>query len=315
MEITVYFRTYRAFGSHVTLFLIGPYLCMGMPLLGETIKEIELVFYFSSVGPGSKTHGIPYDTFRSKLKQRPSLTFRRKYGKAEILFASDLLTSRSVKKSHHLSLDLFCHGCREVVDNIKLLRTRMTKDERFDFNAFQTWLDQRIEQLPKTFDELLSIQAEIDLHLMSVRAGRTEWNQIDTDFFQFHPDAPSLLNDPRLWDITNELSPHGNDTGADVLELYRQWRKHNRAMSAEVFLSDLLLTWKVTMPPDPTNAYSVQTYRQAVIGLAFAQLKLHASCEPQIAAFALTALADQPQSSLNTKMKSILKNYVRTTNE
>ncbi len=51
--------------------------------------------------------------------------------------------------------------------------------------------------------------------------------------------------------------------------------------------------WEVSVPPDPEDEYNVYTYNQAVVGLAFAELKLHAACSGYIASMALQALESQ----------------------
>jgi uncharacterized protein YfeS len=113
-----------------------------------------------------------------------------------------------------------------------------------------------------------------------------------------------------LWDVCDEWAPNGNDTGADVLELYRDWRKRNRNTKAEKYFQLLMHDWEVTVPPDPSDEYSTQTYHQAIVGLAFAQLKLHAKCDPPIALLALKSLQERPEHDLTDRMKGILEKYV-----
>jgi uncharacterized protein YfeS len=310
MEINVYFRTYNAYGGHVTLTLTGGYLTLDAPSFGDAIEEIEVIVHFRSDGPPRKTLESMYDIFHAGLSALPKVTFRRKKRKAELSFYSELLTAREVERSRQLSLDLFCNGCREVVKNVKLLRRRIRKDDAFDFAEFQSWLDQRVERLPRTIDELTAIQSEIEAHRKSARESLTEWERTGIDFDDFHPDARSVLDDPRLWDVCDDWAPNGNDTGADVLELYRDWRKRNRKTKAETFFKQLMQGWEVRLPPDPADEYSTHTYHQAIVGLAFAQLKLHAQCDPPIASLALQSLEAQPEHDLTNKLKSVLQKWI-----
>ena len=92
---------------------------------------------------------------------------------------------------------------------------------------------------------------------------------------------------------THDFAPHGNDTGADVLAFYRKWRTKNTHTDSTVFFRSLMEQWEVTVPPDPTDEYSTHTYEEAIVGLAFAELKLHACCSPEVADEALHTLARQ----------------------
>ena len=86
MEISVYFRTYNAFGGHATLTLTGDYLVLDAPSFGDAIAEIEVTLNFRSDGPPRKTLESKYDNFHAGLDRLPSVTFRRKKRKAELSF-------------------------------------------------------------------------------------------------------------------------------------------------------------------------------------------------------------------------------------
>lgn len=309
MELSVYFRTYNSFGGHATLILIGEYLLLDAPAFGDALAELEIIMCFRSDGPPRKSLETIYDNFHAGLDRLPTVTYRRKTRKAEITFCSDLLTARGVTRSQQLSHALFCDACTEVVEHIKLLRTRIRSDDSFDFARFQAWLERRVGKLPQTIDELMTIQAEIESRKRITSNNLTPADRLGVDLADFHPDAPSLLDDPRFWNICDEWAPHGNDTGADVLGLYRDWWKRDRNADAETFFNQLMRHWQVTMPPDPADKYSTQTYHQAIVGLAFAQLKLQATCEPQIASLALKSLQEQPAHHLTERMVAILEQH------
>lgn len=307
MEITVYFRNYNSYGGHVTLALTGDYLLLDTPSFGDAIVEIEVMMLFRSDDPPLKSLESMYDNFHATLDQFPKVTFYRKKRRAEVSFYSELLTAREVEESRQLSHSLFCNSCREVADHIKLLRKRIRKDDSFDFVQFQAWLERRVEQLPQTIDELTIIQSEIKARGKAARESLTEWELTGIDFDDFHPQARSVLDDPRLWDVCDEWSPNGNDTGAHVLALYREWRKRHPNTKTETFFKQLMQDWKITVPPNPTDEYSTHIYHQAIVGLAFAQLKLHAKCDQQIASRALKSLQMQPEHDLTSKLTGILQ--------
>ncbi len=157
MNISVYACTYNSYGGHVTLTLAGDFLIRDAPSFGDALDEIEVTIHFGTDGPPRKTLESLFEEFHARLERLPTVTFRRKKRKADISFHSELLNGRDLDKSRQLSLDLFSDGCREVVESIKLLRKRIRKDDDFDFASFQTWLDQRVEQLPETIEQLTAI--------------------------------------------------------------------------------------------------------------------------------------------------------------
>jgi hypothetical protein len=93
-----------------------------------------------------------------------------------VSFYSDLLSAREVVKSRQLSHDLFCGGCRETVENIKLLRKRIRKDDSFDFGRFLSWLEHRVEQLPQTISDLTTIQSEIEVRRRAAWETLSVWD-------------------------------------------------------------------------------------------------------------------------------------------
>lgn len=65
--------------------------------------------------------------------------------------------------------------------------------------------------------------------------------------------------------------PHGNDEGADVLELLKEWH----GVSPDEFFANLKESWQMDLDGDPQWA---QDYRFVIIGMAFAYIKLEGSC-------------------------------------
>ena len=118
-----------------------------------------------------------------------------------------------------------------------------------------------------------------------------------------HPNARRLLKADFFWDITDEDSPFGNDTGADTLEFYRAWIVSSD--EDEEFLDALFEEWEVdrelaeTVPDDELAArleeegYDILTYDDVVIATAFAQLVLEGNASRFMAAAAQRCLERQ----------------------
>jgi uncharacterized protein YfeS len=120
-----------------------------------------------------------------------------------------------------------------------------------------------------------------------------------------HPKARQLLTEPFFWSIADDGAPLGNDTGADTLALYRQWRADHPDGHAEDFVRDTLAGWEVEnvdwLLLDEAllkqgledNHFSVLTRDDFMIALAFAQLVLEGKVDAQVREMALYSVRRQ----------------------
>lgn len=120
----------------------------------------------------------------------------------------------------------------------------------------------------------------------------------------FHTDARQYLQQEILWDISNDYGPIGNDTGADVLGLYREWRVVHSADSRFNFFETLLSKWQLQVVEELTLAqielklrdsdYELLAWDDAVIGWAIAQIACDGSLDSE--SFRLVEFAIARQS-------------------
>ncbi len=118
-----------------------------------------------------------------------------------------------------------------------------------------------------------------------------------------HENARRLLKADFYWDVTDEDSPFGNDTGWDVLESWRAWIRHSD--EEEDFLEEIFDEWEVdrelveSIPDEELsdaleeNEHDILVHDDVVIALAFAQLVLEGQAERATAAAATRALQRQ----------------------
>jgi len=118
-----------------------------------------------------------------------------------------------------------------------------------------------------------------------------------------HPNARQLLKSEFYWDVTDDDSPFGNDTGADTLEFYRAWIEESD--DDEDFLHRLFEEWDVdwtsaeSLPDSELKArledeqFDILTYDDVVIAAAFAQLVLEGEPSKDMAALAVRCLKRQ----------------------
>jgi uncharacterized protein YfeS len=108
------------------------------------------------------------------------------------------------------------------------------------------------------------------------------------------PDLDSLFTS-----TIDECGPLGNDTGADILELYREWRADHQDECE--FLDAVLRRWDVQYPVAAEitetalsqHSYHIMTYDDAVIGLAFAQYFVDGSVQEFVREQCLSAIERQ----------------------
>ena len=124
----------------------------------------------------------------------------------------------------------------------------------------------------------------------------------------FHPRAKEILANEIFWNSTDEYTPVGNDTGADVLGLYRQWRVDNPASDRSQFFANILSQWElVPLHGIPTNDlaerlnqshYEILTWDDTVIAWAVSQIACDGNLDARIAELADIAIKRQSQDSV-----------------
>lgn len=120
-----------------------------------------------------------------------------------------------------------------------------------------------------------------------------------------HPNARALLVEAWFWNVSDDDSPFGNDTGADTLSFFREWRAEHQRAEAEEFLEFLLGRWDVRnegwecldgpllATTLPKNYFHILTRDDVAIAIAFGQLVLDGSIDRKIRQLALYALQRQ----------------------
>ena len=120
---------------------------------------------------------------------------------------------------------------------------------------------------------------------------------------EFHVDARQYLQHDILWDSSSDYSPVGNDTAADVLGLYREWRVDRDAGTRVSFFKALLSQWQLEvieeLPIEEVAArlnefdYELLTWDDAIIGWAITQIACDGSVDSRVCRLAEFAIARQ----------------------
>ena len=291
IEIWVIIHTYKSYGGHATLSLIGRYFQSGLPPLGAAIKEIGVHVYFrSSTGPKATLESL-YTRYDRFLEGLPTSKFFRKKLKVEISFISKLGGSDVVAGYGPPKLDLFLAGAHEIAGQFEVLREKLKPSNEFDLEAFFKAIQRKLDAIPKNAEELDALKAALDAEGKMERESMDEWEKLGIDWEDYHPKCRAILDNPFFWNCTDDFSPNGNDTGADVLALYAEWRKRSPKSPAVPFLEQLMRDWGMPNPPPTDDDTLNATWEEAKIGLAFAQLKIDGLCEEPVRELALDALS------------------------
>jgi uncharacterized protein YfeS len=120
-----------------------------------------------------------------------------------------------------------------------------------------------------------------------------------------HPNAAKLLKAPFYWDVADENSPFGNDSGADALEFYRAALDSNAELDTSEFLDELFEEWDLDRDfaegvPDEELAhrldrehFHILTYDDTIVAVAFAEVMFLGNASTEIAAAAIKCLKRQ----------------------
>lgn len=292
MKIWVNFHTYNSYGGHSSLSLVGQYFAADLPPMGSAIEEIDVHVYFKSSAGPKRTLESVFERYERFLPSLPEAKFFRKKAKLEISYLSRLGGSEVVNGYGPPKLEIFVAGAREIAGKLDMIREKLKPADDFRVEAFFEALRRKLDALPKDDNELVALKTVLDAQAAAERAAMDEWEKLGIDWDDFHPQSRVILNSPFFWSCTDEFSPNGNDTGADALGLFSDWRKSARRSPVAPFLAQLMRDWGVVVPPQEDDESMRTLWEEARIGLAFAQLKIDGFCDEAVRAHALEGIAE-----------------------
>jgi uncharacterized protein YfeS len=294
MEFHVMARTYNAYGGHTTLSSISELLLEGAPHIGSAISELTLAFNFPHSGPPRPTLEPLFERYRAYRATLPKVVFRRNSGKARIDIASSLIDGKDWDAWRGVSLPLFESALPEAISALALLKPRLKAQDDFDLESLLDHCRGALSRVPRTKKELVEFTEEVQRRRLARFAAKSPWEKLDIDWGEFHDDARKVLDDPFFWQDANDFSPHGNDTGADLLAAYRKWFKRNPSGDPLKFYRNLIRAWG--FESEAADDMHRTVVDEAAVALAFAEFKLKGKCAPAIAEIALAAIRRQRQS-------------------
>ena len=270
---------------------------------GDAVAEIEITANLRSERRNpKKTLERLFDQFHEYIESLPSITFRRKRKRVEIAFCSEHFTEADERGSTPIGAEQWNVAAKEVAEALSLLKKRIKRNDDFDLESFLTQATQILEAGLPSKTSWKNVGDEAKAIQQAILATKDPWELLDIDWDEFHSRAREVLHDPFFWECADDYAPNGNDTGADLLEDFKQWNKRNPRTSPMSFLRRLMkgwgiepIDWLVTAPSETLtlnkrDSISVSVCNEAAIALAFATIKCRGQCPSDVAEYGLAAL-------------------------
>jgi len=294
MDLHVLTRSYNSYGGTLEFKVIEALFDQVGATFGSAVSEIDFHLCLAS-RPGTvprPTLEQLFDEYHSQwLPTLPMRSYRRAKRLVEIsskvigLYAQDLIPEEEAeykaRKNRYLH-DRQVEVCRLLVSELEALKTKFKRTDDFDYSGFMTWVRLLPEVIPQHKSEADALIATLDERRRQLREQMSPWEKLDIDWNEFHPEAKKLIPDHRLWSAVDDLSPNGNDTGADVLALVQEEKSKLKASRDEGydFYRQIWESWGFSWPPtnEPSDAVDYNTHREFVLALAFSYLKVLGQC-------------------------------------
>ena len=232
--------------------------------------------------------------YHQYLDTFPKVTARRKASRIEIKQAM-ALSPKSFADGCAPSVSGFEQLSSEVVLALKAARPKLVKIRDFELATLLAKVESTLASIPRAQKAFLATIAD----LKAAEHARAEailaadpWAALSIEWTEYHPEARALLDDPFFWDMTDDHAPVGNDTGADILESYRSWRRRRTASGPQAlaYVERILREWGMHESGDE-DARLVRD--EAFIALAFAQAMLDGAVAEAVSSRALAAIERQ----------------------
>ncbi len=289
-EVYVHFSSYDQFGGEKNLTLIAGLL--ERTPIAAALRRVEITIWFTTRRPPRKSLESVHEDFNLRMEQLPKVKFHRKKATLSIDYGSALGAIEEVLPHHELDFEFFGAAFDELQQVFSKLEPAQLGQ----------WVDAARIAAPRSQQELEAFAESEEQRKADHHATKSPWDLLGLDWEDFHPDARRILDDPFFWEATNDFSPNGNDTGADLLH---DVRKDPRAQKDPIrFLANLFRRWGVASmiatalakkpeERDDKDETAITTHDEAAIALPFALVKYYGSAPRAAIELALKAIERQ----------------------
>jgi uncharacterized protein YfeS len=147
----------------------------------------------------------------------------------------------------------------------------------------------------------------------SIQSATTIMNNIYPSLENAHPNTRVLMNDEWYYSPIDDMAPFGSDDAADTYAYFYEWRQTNKKASIKKIILNHFLHWGYPQSDLETTDYEKFTpfleqnelgdrllfgMDAAIIAAAIGQLYLEGKIDPDIKAFARTAIKRELQPQI-----------------
>ena len=286
MRVVITPGAFTEYGGGLSIAPVGDALEDALTALDFGVSELEIRPYFDRGKPSPGGLEEEFDRFHSFLRTLPTTRYESTKRRLTVQYLSHLDAADALDL-RTFSPAVFRQALLEIVDVFRSLEGKLKSKAGLQFTTLLGAIKQVAAELPQTDTELHKLVQDVRARQQD-RSAALPWDErLRVEWVDYHPNAKTLLNKPFFWDVIDENAPHGNDTGADVLEAFKRWRAKNKKARPLRFLDKLLASWgfdrsssssHAEVPALPRTTIEL-TRDQAAIALAFALIKLEGNCD------------------------------------
>lgn len=298
MELDLSIVTFNTYGGGATLGALIALIELEEQSFGSALEVIEFDVFFKSSLPFSqqrahKSLKQSYDDFhKERCTALPIRRFMRKKRKLKIAVLADFATAEEASGFGEPKLEWQSAALDLLISEVEACRKKLKPTDDFRFRDFLDWLQQQHDNLPKTKDEAEALDRRWRELVDTKREQLDEWQLLGLDWDEYHESAREVVSDPRLWSMGHEFAPNGNDSGADLIYMFRSEKSRWVRGGGKAFYRNLAQGWGFDPKAPPSDTIDYEMKREAIIGLAFAFLKLFAYCPAWLADEAIHTIDD-----------------------
>lgn len=296
MHANVLVQSYDTYGGHSSISIIGDLLEQAARDLDCGVAAVEVTACFRTNRPPKPTLEALQSEFHAELEGLPRLRWEPKRRRLSVRYESRLGLAEQVLEHRPPSQALLRAAVEEFVALLRTHTKALSRKPGLDVERLIELVDSLNGLVPMTDSDVAAVQAA---HAERRRAERSRlpwWEQLEIDWAEYHPAARELLNDPFFWSEVDDYSPHGNDTGADLIHDFRAWRRAHKSSPPSVFLQRVLQDWGIStewrrLPIEEwDDELAIQTHDEAAVALAFALIKLEGACDNAVRTVAIESI-------------------------
>lgn len=283
MELLFSGQTHNTYGGGPVSW-VSSLLEVEIPVFGSAVERIELTVFY--LGKSAKAHSsIPYDPPKKDTRR-----FERKRKTLRVLWISRRQSEAQIGGVYlpQMTSEILLGAFDDVADAIRFGLDGFSKEDDFDKDGFFSWLLEMRERPwgdGKDLQTTLKIASDKIREKWTARAESDPWSVLSVDWSTMASNARDILDDPIDWSETDDFSPHGNDTGADI---FADWSRFAR-LTPEAAATEI--GWGSDF--DLSNDLCWRDWVEINLALAFGHIKKTGICPPEIASKAYSVLSEE----------------------